>query len=473
MTAAGDEAREQPFGVRLWAQLHALAKLSGPVMLSRAGILTMAIVDIAMVGRYSTTELGYASLGTALFVPIMVTGIGLQIGLVAIVAREFGAGRLAETGRAWRRSLPWAAMVGALGFALCWFGETWLLLFGHDPELAAGAGAVARAIALGVPMQILYVVCGFYLEGTQRPLPSLVTMAAANVLNAALNYVLIWGHLGLPELGAVGSAIATSAVRVFMFGALFVYIVTRPDAHAYGIRPRMRGLWGPGGWAAGAEMRRLSFAAGAATLCEAAAFGAVSQFAGFLGVEALAAYSIAHNVNATVFMAALGLAVGTGVLVGAAWGRGEMGEARFAGWTGVAAVIGVMAAIGAALALFPGAAAAIYTNDGALIEATAPLIALVGLIVIADGAQVVAGQAVRALGDAWTATALFFLAFIGVMTPLAYLLGIEFGYGATGLLAATFVGCAVSAILQAARFAHVARKREREAAFDYGPVGPV
>jgi len=393
----------------------------------------------------------------------MVTGIGLQIGLVAIVAREFGAGRLIETGRAWRRALPWAVMVGAAGFALCWMGETWLLLFGQEPELAAGAGAVARAIALGVPMQVLYVVCSFYLEGTQRPMPVLVVMAAANLLNVGLNYLLIWGHLGLPELGAVGSAIATSAVRSFMFAALFLYIVTRRDAHDFGVRPRWRGLWGPGGWAAGAEMRRLGLAAGVATLFESAAFGAVSQFAGYLGVEALAAYSIAHNVNATVFMAALGLAVGTGVLVGAAWGRGALADARFAGWTGIGAVLAVMAVISAVLMLFPASVAWLYTGDDALIGVTAPLVALVGLVVLADGVQVVAGQAVRALGDAWTATALFFVAFIGVMTPLAYLLGIEFGYGAKGLMAATFVGCAVSAVLQSARFVRVAALREREA----------
>ena len=267
----------------------------------------------------------------------------------------------------------------------------------------------------------------------------------------------------MPELGAVGSGVSTSAVRIFMFTCLFFYIVTRPDADAFGIRARWRGLWGPGGWAAGIEMRRIGFAAGAATMCESAAFGAVGQFAGFLGPQALAAYFIAHNVNATVFMAALGVAVGTGVLVGAAWGRGELEESRFAGWTGIGAVIGVMAVMGATLVLFPNTIAWVYTNDASLIAAAAPLIVLVGLIVPADGAQIVAGQAVRALGDAWTATALFFVAFIGVMTPLAYLLGIELGYGAQGLMAATFVGCALSAVLQSARFSRVVAKRWREA----------
>ncbi len=451
------------FRHRLGRQLAALAKLSGPVMLARAGLLTMAIVDIAMVGRYSTQELAYASLSAALFMPILVTGIGLQIGLVAIVARDFGAGRLEETGRAWRRALPWCLAYGVAGFVLCWMGETWLLLFGQDPDLAKGAGEVSRAIALGVPMQLLFVACSFYLEGTQRPLPALAAMAAANILNAGLNYLLIWGHWGFPELGAVGSGVSTSVVRVFMFAALFIYIVTRPDADVFGICARWRGVWGPGGWAAGAEMRKLGVAAGAATMCESVAFGAVSQFAGFLGPQALAAYSIAHNVNATVFMAALGVAVGTGVLVGAAWGRGDLAESRFAGWTGVGAVMAVMAVFAAILALFPASVAWVYTTDIDLISATAPLIALVGLVVVVDGAQVVAGQSVRALGDAWTATALFFVAFIVVMTPLAYLLGVELGYGAEGLLAATVVGCALSAVLQSARFHRVVRKRETEA----------
>ncbi len=123
------------FSARLGRHLSALAGLAWPVMLSRAGILLMALVDVIMLGRYDTIALAEASLALGLFIPIMVTCVGLQMGVLSIVSRRSGAGDAAACVAAWRRGLPWAALTSGAGAALIWFGETWDQAAKAGPEI--------------------------------------------------------------------------------------------------------------------------------------------------------------------------------------------------------------------------------------------------------------------------------------------------------------------------------------------------
>ena len=224
-----------------------VARLAWPTMLSRSGILVMAFVDIVMVGRYATEELAYAALGLSIFIPALVTAIGLQFGTMREVATRFGARNFRGCGVALRRGLPWSATTSLIAAVVVAFSGVLLSLIGHEPKLAREAGWVALAVSFGLPFQLLYVTCSFYLEGTRRPVPGMVIMLMANALNIALNWILIYGNLGSPALGAFGSGIATSLVRVAMFAAIVAYIFTRADARAYGLFERSGSFWGEGG----------------------------------------------------------------------------------------------------------------------------------------------------------------------------------------------------------------------------------
>jgi MATE family multidrug resistance protein len=424
----------------------------------------MALVDVLMLARYDTLALAQASVALGLFVPVMVTGVGLQMGVISLVARRHGAGRPEECLDVWLRALPWACLSGGLGAVLMGFGGSLLRLIGQDEALAAGGGAVSLALAPGVLLQILYVTCAFYLEGTGRPKFAMLAMLAANLMNAGLNWALIFGNLGAPELGAVGSAVSTTAVRLFLAAALVWRILTLPEVRAAGGLRRWAGLWGPGGWAAGSEMRRLGYAAGLSVFFETSAFGALTQMAGLLGPTALAAYSIAHNLEATVFMVALGLSVATGVRVGGAMGAGRADEAAFAGWTGLGACVAVMAAVGVAIALRAGPLAAFYTDDPAAGLAAAGLLGIVAFMVVPDGAQIVLGQCNRALGDGYVASALYFAAFWLVAVPLAAALAFGAGLGAQGLVLGAMGGATASVVLQGGRFLALTGARRRRLA---------
>jgi multidrug resistance protein, MATE family len=434
---------------RLLRHWRALFHLAWPVALSRVGFVLIAMVNVVMAGRAGTAELAALSLGYAVFMPPVIAGVGCMVGIVATTAREKGAGSPATPEIA-LRGLRWALIVGSAAWLLLLASGPLLRLIGHTPELVEGGGAVARMLAPGALFQVVFVATTFYLEGTGRPRPGLVAMAAANVLNLAFGWLLIGGRLGLPALGAEGAALGATLARLGMAAGLLAWTLRLPEFARFRAAPRT--LWGPGGWRAGAEMRRIGVAGGAAYFFETFAFAALAQVAGLLGPTPLAAYTILHNIESLVFMLALGLSVATAVRVGQAAGARDAAEARFAGLAGLAMAMGLVGLVGLGLLAVAPTVVGFYSADPGLIARAAPLLAILAVSMVFDAGQVVLGQATRAVGDSWVTTGAFFAGFFGVMMPLGIGLAFWTPLAEAGLFIATAVGCATAAALLFARF---------------------
>ena len=154
---------------RVTHHVGALLWLAWPVMLSRAGILVMALTDIVMLGQYGFGAVGISNLGISIFVPVLVLSIGLCSGMVPVISTAYGAGAWMECGRSWRRGMVWGLVLSLIGAWIVAQGHSLLLLFGQTPEMARGGGAVAVALAPGLIAQVLFAVSAFYLESTGRP----------------------------------------------------------------------------------------------------------------------------------------------------------------------------------------------------------------------------------------------------------------------------------------------------------------
>ena len=241
-----------------------------------------------------------------------------------------------------------------------------------------------------------------------------------------------------------------------MAAGLLVWMLRLPEFAARRAAPVT--LWGPGGWAAGREMRRIGTAGGAAYFFETFAFAALAQMAGLLGPTPLAAYTILHNIEALVFMIALGVSVATAVRVGQAAGAGDAVEARFAGFAGLAMATSLVALVGLLLLAFAPGVVGFYSADPSLIARAAPIIAILAVSMVFDAGQVVLGQTTRALGDSWVTTAAFFVAFFCVMMPLGLVLAFHTPLAESGLFVATAVGCATAVALLFARFLQLLRR---------------
>lgn len=437
----------------LGGHVKATLRLGLPVSFARAAALVMVMLDTAMTGHYDSVELAYYALAHAATMVMMLTGIGMMIGTAVLTAQALGARAEHECGIIWRVAILHACAIGLVFALLSALGEWLFPLLRQPGELVAGSADVMRLLGLGLPGQLVFVASSLFLEALGRPRVGLIMMIAANIANAGLNWLLIFGHFGLPAMGAEGAALATTIVRTGLAVAIVLYILKLRD----GDRFNVRGPWRDG-WQIGRKFRRLGYPLGLAQGLESFSFSTLTFVAGLLGAEAVAAFQIAINVVSVSFMAAVGIGTAAAVRVGAAVGRGDAVEMSRAGWSGLIAILAVMLAFSAVLALFPGEIGRFFTADATVLALVVPTLLVGALSLPSDGAQGVMMGALRGTGDVWVPMVLHLCSFALVMAPAGYLFAIALGWGAPGLMAGALVGTSAAFVLLAARFRVISRR---------------
>jgi len=425
-----------------------LARLAAPVVVSRAGILTLALVDTVMLGPLGAEEVGRYGLGTSAFVVLLVLGIGLLFGTVVETSHLRGEGRLSETGQVWRRAVPYALILGALGLVATQMSEAYFLAVGQPERLATISADVTRIQGLGLIPMMIYVTSNFYLEAMGKPLPGMIAVWTANLANIFLNLWLIDGGMGVA--GADGAALATTicrtAMMVLVVGAVWYY----GGKYDWGIRQKPV----PGWFKGGGKIRRHGYASGAAYASESGAYHIMHVFAGWMTTEQLASFTVNMNLLAMIFMMSLGVANATAVRVGVAHGRRDWPDRTLAGWTGCFWVMAALSPLAIALLIAPAESmSTIYRiSDPELLAIMVPSTILVGFAMMLDGAQFTLANALRASNDAWVPTFLNFIGFLGVMVPAAYLFGVQMERGAMGLYEAILLASGVAAVILCLRW---------------------
>jgi len=436
------------------ADLASLLTLSGPVVLSRLGIMAMGLCDALVVGNYSAQQLGYHALAWAPTSVVLTMAVGALTGVQVMTARRIGEGRRDLTGAVLRRGLVYAFWLGFASMAILVAAGPGLLHALHLPaDLARGATLPLIVFSLSLPGYTMSVAASFWLEGLSRPGPAAWAMWAANVVNLIIDLVLVPGTFGLPALGAVGGAWATTGARTFLAVATLTYIARMPEARALGVFTKPE----PDRPAAIAQ-RRIGYGAGVSNFFEVAAFASLNVIAGWIGALAVAAWTIVLNVIALVFMVPLGLATGAAVLVGKYYGaRDAAGVNRAAAVAfGVTAVFGLLVS----LVIWPSASliAHSYTRDPQALAMAIPALVLCCLFLIPDALQVVTAQSLRARGDVWLPSITHLTSYIVVMMPLAWWFAIPLKLGLVGIVWAVILASFLSGGLLLGRFWMLSRR---------------
>jgi MATE family multidrug resistance protein len=380
--------------------------------------------------------------------------IGLLSGVQVMTARAIGEGRRHETGAVLRRGLSYSLWIGLISAGLLALGgPAFLHAIGLERSLADGASRVLLVFCLSLPGYALSVSATFWMEGLSRPGPGAWAMWIANAINLGLDLLLVPGTFGLPALGAMGGAWATTGARTFLAVFMLAYIALLPEARALGVfeKPERNR-------AAEAEQRRIGFGAGASNFFEVAAFASMNIIAGWIGGLAVAAWAIVLNVAAIVFMVPLGLSTGAAVRVGRAYGaRDPVGVVR----AGVIAfsVTGVFGIL-VGFVIWPNAAliSSAYTGNPLTLAMAIPALALSCLMYFPDSLQVVTAQSLRARGDVWLPTGTHLTSYIVVMMPLAWWLAIPQHMGILGMAWAVVIASVLSAGFLLVRFWRLSRQ---------------
>ena len=406
-------------------EMRPTVSLAAPVVTAEVGWVSMQIVDIAMVGRLGPEAIGAVGVGSALFLAFSVFGMGLLLGLDTLVSQAFGARDRAACDR-WLRHGVFLALaltlpVGLLARAAGGRLDAW----GLDPDVLALVQPYFAIVTWSLPLLLLYAAFRRYLQAVSVVRPIMVALVTANLVNAAVNWVLIFGNLGAPALGVDGAGWATCISRGYMTLVLAVAVARQGvplRTLIAGVRIagllRLLGL----GWPAATQ----------ATL-EYGAFAAVTMLAGRLDPSTLAAHQIVINLAGLTYMVPLGIASAGAVRVGHGVGRRDAAGASAAGWTAIGLGTGFMACAAAAFLLAPRAILGVFTIDGGVVDVGLTLITFVALFQIFDGLQGVTTGALRGLGDTRTPMLLNLAGHWMLGLPVGYLLCFAIGWGVVGL----------------------------------------
>ncbi len=439
---------------RLRRHVRELVRLAVPAVMMRIGLMGLAMVDTAMVGHYATQHLAWLNLANqSIIMTALVTGLGLLSGIIIYTANAYGAADFRGAGKVWRRSLPFSAGIGLLLVAVCWPAETWLTLLGQTPENARTGGELVRILALGLPGQALFVNCTMFLEGIKRGHIGFYLMVGANIVNLILNYMLIFGHWGAPELGATGSAWASTGVRWFMAASAMLYVWNAASLRKFRVRePHGQKL---SEWR---DQRQMGYASGVSLAAEVLAFSALSIFCGWLGTIPLASFGVVYQVLGIPLMISIGVGVASSVRVGIALSRGDGRDAALASLTGIGMTFVLVGLMAVGIYLFISTLVGIFTTDARIIDLLVPMAAIYVMGMLFDAVQMVASMILRGYKETWWPTYLQATAFIFVMLPASYTLGIYLERGFQGLMEGMLAGVMVSFLLQFLRFFHLAKR---------------
>lgn len=438
------------------ADLAALLHLAAPMVVIQVGVMLMGVVDTMMVGQVSAVALAAAALGNLYFFVTAIFGLGVLLSLDPIIAQALGARDEVAVARGLQRGLVLSVILTVPLSLLLLTVEPVLRLVGQPPDVIPdAAGYVYRNVPSVWPL-LAFVVFRQTLQAHRRTRPIVVTIVLANLLNVALNYVWIFGHLGFPAMGVLGSAWATSVSRWFMAGTLLVLAWAELERYLRRRAPNLLDRRALG------RMLLIGMPIGAQMVLEMGAFGAVALLMGWLGVTQVAAHQVAINLASLTFMVPLGVSSAAAVIVGHAVGRGDAQSMRRSTVAALGVGAGFMALMAVVLIGAPELLAGLYTRDAGVLMLAAALLPIAGVFQVFDGLQVVSIGLLRGLGDTRVPMLVGALGFWCIGIPVSLWLGFGLGFGAVGLWWGLVVGLVmVAAFLMARVWQRAQRDLER------------
>jgi MATE family multidrug resistance protein len=428
-------------------ELRLTLALALPMIVGQVSQMLIGLSDNAFIGRVGTVELAASAFTHGIFGLFYIVGIGLLLPVGVFTARDHGAGDDAGCAAWLRHGRAMSLAVGTGAFVLLAGLATQLHRFGQPPEVVAVMKPFYLLISASLIPTLYFQVQRQYLDALGRPWVGTSIMLADIALNALLNWAFIWGHLGAPALGLMGSGLATLLARTAAVGFIALWLRREPRAKG--------GLE----WARFRAMLQMGVPAGGSLLFESGAFAAAALMMGWLGATALAAHQIALSCAALTFMVPLGLAMASSIRISKALGSGQRDALRAIGF----GVLGLSAAIMLVFATVFMAGGALlargFTADAAVITLAAQLLGVAALFQLFDGTQVVASGALRGLTDVKVPTVITFIAYWVISLPIGYLLAFHTRLGPVGIWIGLASGLACAAVLLAWRFHRLTRLR--------------
>ncbi len=434
------------------AEIRATLALAVPLAAANLSQMAMSVIDTVMVGTLGAVPLAAVALGGGFYFTSVVICLGVLTAVAPLSAYSIGAGEPEAAGRIARSGLILAMLLSVPVIASMMVADRLLDLIGYDPALSRQIGHFLRAVCWGAPGFLVFGVLRSFLAALKRPRGVMIVLALCVPANAALNWVLIYGHLGMPRLGLVGAAIASASVQwLMMLGLVGVVWRLRRRGQAPRLHGRIREIV-----ADFHRILRLGGPIGGLQALEIGVFVTAAVVVGLFGADALAAHQIAINYASITFMVPMGIGQAATIRVAGERGAGMPIAARRAAFVALGLGTGFMAVSAIIIWTVPHTIVAAYVSVGDPTNRTLVALALrflvfAGLFQVVDGMQVVAAGALRGYEDTIVPMFCAGLGYWGIGFGVGWALTFPLGLGPIGMWWGFVVGLAIVAALLTAR----------------------
>lgn len=427
------------------AHASATLALGLPIIGSHLAQMALTVTDTLLLGRYGVAELAASTLAGSAFFVVFILGAGFGQAIMPLVAQAIGRGDSTQVRRDARMGMWLSVGYGLAVLPIFWFSGPLLRMLGQTEEVATLGQAFLRIVGFGMVPALLVMALKSCLSGLGRTQVVLWVTLGGVAVNLVLAWSLIFGRLGLPELGIRGAALATLTVQWLTFAALALYAHAAPGLRGFHLFAR---FWRPD-WAVLWAVFRLGGPIGVTGLAESALFSGASVMMGWVGTVALAAHGLAMQSAALAFMVHLGLSNAATVRVGRAVGEGDGAGLRDAAKVAVGLSAGFAAFIIALFLILPGPILALFLDTTkpdapAILAYGVTLMALAALFQLGDAMQVMALGMLRGIKDTRVPMWMAAVSYWAIGIPSSYALGFVFDLGGVGVWLGLSVGLAAA-----------------------------
>lgn len=421
--------------------LRELLRFAGPVMAGQLGLMLIGAGDVLVATQHSTTALAAIGLAVAFANPVFVVGLAFHFALSPLIAKRRGEGE--DTESLVRTSLIYSLLLSIPFIALTWLASLFVPLLGYTPEMTEMVSSYVRISAWSMPGVFMYTALREWLQAHEKTFLANAVSLIGVPLNLAINWVLVFGEYGFPNLGVDGLAWASLIVRYLLGFSLLIPLLPLILRHTKVDRGFMR------------EVLMLGWPSAISMFFEVMAFCSVSIFVGKFGEVQTAANSLVLTLASVTFMIPMAIASAVGVKVGHAYGeKNSLMMGRFA-WTGLAMSVSFMACSALMFALLPAQLLTLFGPEADVLAWGIKLIFWVAIFQVFDGSQVTLSAILRGLTISRPVSVVTFFGYWVIGIPLGWWLGNKMGMEAQGF----WVGLSTSLALVALSLLVLTKKK--------------
>lgn len=428
--------------------------LAFPIVLSQIGQVSVSLIDNMMVGHVGTTELAAAAFANSIFMIGMVFGMGLTFGLTPLVGKAFGNNDLKKI-TIWLKNGVFSHLVASVGLTLIMFSVyLFLPIMGQPPEVMELARPYYLLLCASYLPFMLFFTFKQFFEGLGNTKMAMQITLTANVVNILVNYVLIFGKFGFPEMGLYGAGIGTLVSRIIMPILFSWYVFKNIRFKRYFIlahyqpmiRQRVLSLF------------KIGLPIGFQLIVEVSAFGIGAIMMGWLGEIPLAAHQVALGLATFTYMIALGVSQANTIRVSHQMGVKDYVSMRRASYASTHLVLVFMGVTALAFILGRNFLPWLFTTDAEVINIAASLLIVAAVFQLFDGLQVIMLSTLRGMADVTTPMFIAFIAYLLIGIPTSYVFAFLLNAGPQGIWYGYLVGLSIAGILFYLRFKRNLRK---------------